>query len=366
MRRDSRIGVAFFVSPHGFGHATRAAAVIGALQTIDSSIEVEVVTTAPRRLFDESLGNPISYFEYVSDIGLAQETPLKENLPETLRLLDGFLPFERSKIRRLAERLSARKCDLVVCDIAPLGIAVARALGVPSLLIENFTWDWIYRAYLAEVPGLSPHAHYLAELFESADYHVKAEPACYTGECDLLVNPIGRKARRPVSDIREALEIAPHSRMVLIAMAGTFTDWQPGGALSGHPEVQFVVPTTGDSLETRGNVVRLPSSTAFYHPDLVRAADAVICKLGYSSVAEAYYAGVPLGFIPRPAFRESSVLERFVRDRMHAVAVGADAFVRDEWTSQLSCLLEFPRIHRDGADGARQAAEFIYEIVSRV
>ena len=66
---------------------------------------MEVITTAPRRLFDDSLENPISYFECVSDVGLAQETPLIENLPETLRLLDDFLPFDLSTVHSLAERL---------------------------------------------------------------------------------------------------------------------------------------------------------------------------------------------------------------------------------------------------------------------
>ena len=356
--------VSYFVSPHGFGHATRAAAVIDALQSLDSSVEVEVVTTAPRRLFDDSLEHPISHLECVSDIGLAQETPLIENLPETMRLLDDFLPFDECTVRSLAERLRDWRCDLVVCDIAPLGIVVGAAAGVPSLLIENFTWDWIYAGYVEVVPELARHMTYLEGLFDAADYRIRAEPACESRVSDLTVNPIGRKAKRDAVEIREALGIVPGGKMVLVTMGGTPTEWCSTGELGRYPGVQYVVPTTADSLEVRGNVVRVPALSDFYHPDLVRAADVVIAKLGYSTVAEAYYAGVPLGFIPRPSFRESAVLERFVGDQMHAHAIGADAFESDGWVSALSRLLELPRIDRDGADGAHEAAEFICEITS--
>lgn len=356
--------IAYFVSPHGYGHATRAAAVIDALQTLDSGIEIEVVTTAPRRLFDDSLANPIFYLECVSDVGLVQESPLKENLSETLRLLDNFLPFDGTTVHSLAERLKDRHCELVVCDIAPLGIVVARAAGVPSLLIENFTWDWIYGAYVESAPDFIRHITYLEPLFDAADYHIRAEPACESRACDLTVKPIGRKGRQPAAEVRAALGVTRHAKMVLVTMGGTPTEWYPEGELSRYPDVQYVVPTKGDSLEVRDNVVRLPALSGFYYPDLVSAADVVIAKLGYSTVAEAYYMGVPLGFIPRPSFRETSVLERFVRDRMQALVIGVDAFERDGWASQLSRLLGLPRTNRDGIDGAREAAEFICKIAS--
>jgi hypothetical protein len=46
--KDSgRYHIAYFISPHGFGHASRAAAVMEALYKIESSIRFEIFTTTP-------------------------------------------------------------------------------------------------------------------------------------------------------------------------------------------------------------------------------------------------------------------------------------------------------------------------------
>ncbi len=69
----------------------------------------------------------------------------------------------------------------------------------------------------------------------------------------------------------------------------------------------FVVP--GASFEQLGNgekhqnIIFLPQNSAFYHPDLVNASDAVIGKVGYSTLAEVFHAGVPYGFITRSEFQ---------------------------------------------------------------
>jgi hypothetical protein len=57
-----------------------------------------------------------------------------------------------------------------------MGIPVAQKAGVASVLVENFTWDWLYRQYVADAGELSAHITYLQGLFEAADYHIQTEP----------------------------------------------------------------------------------------------------------------------------------------------------------------------------------------------
>jgi len=45
------------------------------------------------------------------------------------------------------EQVVAVGCLLVVSDISPMGLLVAETAEIPSILIENFTWDWIYQGY---------------------------------------------------------------------------------------------------------------------------------------------------------------------------------------------------------------------------
>ncbi|NIP24437.1 MAG: hypothetical protein GWO38_11610, partial [Phycisphaerae bacterium] len=79
----------------------------------------------------------------LTDIGLVQQTPFEADLAATVRALKQFLPFDPAQIATRAAELRQQHCVLVVCDIAPLGIRIAQKAGVPSVLIENFTWDWL-------------------------------------------------------------------------------------------------------------------------------------------------------------------------------------------------------------------------------
>ncbi len=356
--------ICYFVSPHGFGHATRAAAVICALQKAEPNLEVIVITTVPRKLFDQSVVRPVSYFRYMSDVGLVQSTPLEEDLPATMRLLDEMLPFETGMVRDLVERLSAWDCELIVCDIAPLGIAVAREAGVPSLLIENFTWDWIYNEYVQEVPDIVRHVEYLETLFDKADFRIRAQPVCGNRVCDLIVKPIFRSPRRSAPQVREKLGITNSAKLVLVTMGGTPAGWSPHGELHSRSDVKFVVPSSDGPFGITGSVVRVPVLGDLFHPDLVGAADAVITKLGYSTVAEALGVGVPVGYITRPRFRESAVLEQFIREQVPTIEIGAESFDSQNWANQLSELLRRPRGQAALHNGAGEAAGFILEKIS--
>ena len=117
--------IAYFISPHGYGHAARASAVMQALHELDSKIRFEIFTKVPRWFFEQSLVGAFGYHSLLTDIGLAQKTPLLEDLPETIRRLEKLLPFEASHMAELAHLLHRLECQLVICDIAAMGIAVA-------------------------------------------------------------------------------------------------------------------------------------------------------------------------------------------------------------------------------------------------
>ena len=138
------MNLAFFISSHGYGHAARAAAIMAALQTRHLALRFEIFTQVPRWVFDISLTGPFTYHTALTDVGLVQTSPLVEDLPQTAKRLNDFLPFDEARVAELAAQVSERQCAAALCDISPLGIAVARAAGIPSVLIENFTWDWIY------------------------------------------------------------------------------------------------------------------------------------------------------------------------------------------------------------------------------
>ena len=131
--------IAYFVTPHGFGHAARAAAVMVALQEIDPTIQFDIFTQVLHWFFQDSLVWDVHYYDVCTDIGVIQTTSLQEDLLVTARCLDSFFPCDAVLVTTLAALLRSAACALVLCDIAPLGLVTARTAGVPAVLIENFT-----------------------------------------------------------------------------------------------------------------------------------------------------------------------------------------------------------------------------------
>jgi len=348
--------IAYFISSHGYGHASRAAAVMQAMYDLEPTIHFEIFSQIPAWLFTDTLPPIFTHHPILTDIGVAQPSSLVEDLPETHRQLAEFLPFDTALVQRLATQI--KYCNMVICDIAPLGIAVARAAGVPSMLIENFTWDWIYEGYLAAEPRLAQHIDYLREIFAQADYHVQSEPICHYRQADLMTPPISRPIKMTAMQTRQQLGLPDEAKMVLLTMGGVAQNW-PNLAAKLHLENLYLVLAGQMETERRGQVIYLGKSSGFYHPDLINASDAVIGKVGYSTLAEIYQAGVPYGYIARPRFRESAPLVAFIEQHMVGLPISEAEFMAGQWPKQLVRLLAMPRKIHPNLNGALAVAEFV-------
>lgn len=354
--------IAFFVSPHGLGHAARSAAVMQGLRRLDETLRLEIFTTVPEWFFREAVGGGFGYHLLRTDIGMVQKTPLEADLGATLAELNAFWPFDAPAVDQLARRLEDLKVRLVVCDIAPMGIAAAGRAGIPSVLIENFTWDWVYRRYARTEPGFQVFADDFAALYREATYHIQTTPLCRRSAADLRLPPVSRFFKAPRWSVRRKLGIGEDRPMVLVTgLSGTGRD-DFTRAVSGFSDIYFVF--TGGrnpSPQRRANAVCLSLQSGLYHPDLIRAADVVVGKAGYSTLAEAYYAGVPFGYVPRPRFCESAVLVDFIERHMQGAAVSAADLSNGRWCELAGALLSgvSPNTSRRPLNGAVQAARWL-------
>lgn len=355
--------IACFISPHGFGHAARACGVMAAIHERDPSLQFEIFTTIPIWFFEGSLSGPFKYHRQKTDIGLIQRSPFEEDLNETLARLSALFPLDDFLISNLGIQIKGTNCELVICDISPMGIAVARDAGVPSVLIENFTWDWIYEGYLRDEPRFRRYAAYLKDLFDSADYHIQTEPVCDLRTNDLIARPISRKVRTPAGEIRGKLGLSDGERVVLITLGGIQDRFSFLKPLKSRKELKFIVPGACEAVELHDNLILLPHSSPFFHPDLTDASNAVVGKAGYSTIAEVFHAGIPFGYVGRDRFRESEILARFIQEKMYGLPIETEEFITGRWLEHLDGLLAFPRVEREGQNGADQVADFILNLL---
>lgn len=365
MKKVSRkSSIAYFISPHGYGHAARAAAVMEFSHRLDKSLKFEIFTLVPEWFFRDSLEFSFGYHQVLTDIGMTQKTPTVEDPSSTAQRLAEFMPFEDALLDRLARKITGQGCRLVICDISPLGIAVAKRAGVPSLLIENFTWDWIYEAYVRYEPELRRHSALMKQIFGGADHHIQTVPLCRRDTSALLIAPVSRSLRRPPAVIRQSLQLPSGKKVVMLTMGGMSWNFPAPERLKKEKQVCFIMLGAVTRRKRDDNLILLPHRSGFFHPDLINACDAVISKAGYSTVAEAFQAGVPFGCIEREMFPESKVLASFVSNEMNGLIIGPERSLARHLVSITHDLLAMSRGTRHGGNGGQEAAEIILGLLA--
>jgi hypothetical protein len=356
--------IAYFISPHGFGHAARAAGVMEAIHAIERSIGFEIYSATPSWFFQDNLEGFLNYHYLMTDLGLVQKTPFEEDLDETIARLNQLLPYETTQIASVSHEITDLNCRLAICDVAPMGLLIAKEAGIPSVLVENFTWDWIYEGYFDRDQQIGAHIHYLRQLFNLADVHIQIEPVCNPKPVDFCAAPVSRKIKSSKVDVRHKLGLSENSTLALITTGGVPMEYTFTDRISTRHEIHFVIPCGCQTAQYHDNLILLPYHSDFFHPDLVNAADAVIGKAGYSTIAEVYHAGVPFGYIPCSNNREAAKLVTFIEDEMSGLPISESEFQSGNWMGQLNRLLQMPRTERKVPNGADQIAGFILDLLA--
>ncbi len=349
--------LAFFISPHGFGHAARACAVMEALLTRRPRTHFHLFTSIPRTFFAASLPRKnFTWHALQSDVGLVQRTPLEADLHATRRLLERLYPPSQHTLQRLTPIL--RRCHAVLCDISPLGISAAHHAGRPAVLIENFTWDWIYRQYNGGFSPLYAYADTLAPIFAQADIHIQTEPRCAPApRAHIVVPPVARRSRKERGETRAALGVPDASPLLLLSLRETLPPKPIARVLETYPHLHLLIP--GGEHLPRHPRLHAPPREAFYHPDLIHAADYLLAKTGYSTLAEASRAGLPFAHLSRPHFPENPFLERFIHTHLGGIAIPIADWQHHRWPPYLEKLLSLPRRPSNYPNGADLIADFL-------
>lgn len=351
--------VSYFISPHGFGHATRTIAILEKLHEHIPELHVNLLTTLPESLFQD-LPISWSYHRVMADIGLIQKDAFTTDLQQTTDALDRFIPFS-SELTQTCCHICASS-ELLLCDISPLGIHLGKLLGIPSVLIENFTWEWIYRA-LPGAETLLPFIPYIEELYNSATYRVQTEPLCRKAACNITCQPIARLAKTDKQIIDKTVKNSG-KKIILITMGGIPHNLPFIPRLSELKEYFFIL--AGQSVYQRlaENVLSLPFDTSFSHPDLIKAASLVVCKSGYSTIAECAQTDTSICCINRPGFRESEIIEQYVRQQLGGTVIDYLQFHNGFWLDMLPTLLN-TRKNTTLPNGSTEAADFISDTLTK-
>lgn len=350
--------LACFISPHGYGHATRTIALLQAIQTYIPGLTAHLFTVAPPQLFENSNLSLILH-PVVTDVGLIQSDAFNTDQPQTIAKLSELLPFRQSLIDQCVHL--CRSCQMILCDISCLGIAVGRAAGIPSVLIENFTWDWIYEKLDPPEDDMRRFAEIFSSYYRHADYRIQTDPLCNPLSCNLRCGPMARMQILSRDEIREQLGTGGR-KIVLITMGGIPLDLPFIEKLHRFDEYLFLIAGQSAQQTLSPNVRLLSSNTSLHHPDLIHGSDLVICKGGYSTIAECLQTKTPICCVSRNNFAESAVLDHYVAGTMNGTILDQGSFFNGGWLDGLPGLMKRKRAPSP-VNGADQAASFIVSLL---
>ncbi|GFZ15519.1 arabinose kinase [Actinidia rufa] len=344
---------AYYVTGHGFGHATRVVEVVRNL--ILAGHDVHVVTGAPDFVFTTEIQSPRLFLrKLVLDCGAVQADALTVDRLASLEKYSETAVVPRASILAAeVEWLNSIKPDLVVSDVVPVACRAAADAGIRSVCVTNFSWDFIYAEYVMAA-GIHHRSivWQIAEDYSHCEFLIRLPGYCpMPAFRDVIDVPlVVRRLHKYRKEVRKDLGIGEDVKLVILNFGGQPGGWKfkeeylPSGWLC-------LVCGASDDQELPPNFVKLAKDA--YTPDLIAASD---WKIGYGTVSEALAYKLPFVFVRRDYFNE----EPFLRNMLEYYQCGVEMIRRDlltgHWKPYLERAISLSPCYEGGINGGEVAA----------
>lgn len=306
------MNIALYISGHGYGHATRTAALIEDL--IKSGIRCFAVTDRPAEIFAHCNPQYCFHRQITTDFGMIQEGWSYTDIEATKKKLTELWESREEIISREMEFCVKNNIDLIISDVPFLPFEVAKRLYLPSCGISNFDWYFIYKNALkaedkiseaGQEPGCQLTAfdndiemHFIIEGIK--EYYRKADFAVqlpFSGsesmsgfdnviEADMLASYYTEEERESIKrEVKKEFRLRKDYEIILITYGGY------GGNSINLPNLyqtgRYIFAKEFGNYKVKNySRCRLIPQDYPYHK-IMAVADIVITKTGYSTFAEA-------------------------------------------------------------------------------
>lgn len=344
-----------YVSGHGFGHAVRTSVVLAELVSQMPGTRAIVKTLAPQWLFSW-LGAAVEVITAQVDQPPVQRDAFVMDALSTVTAMQGWLANKETWLRDEEAWLRRTRPTFILADISPLALVAADRARIPSVLVANFTWEWILTNAGIQDARIEDLARELASYTALATWCFQPWPAAEDmgHPRPIRVGLIGRRCTHDRRAIRHRLGIGDGERAALLSFGGVGASGIDFAAVTGRDDIVFMSTTPRPGLAGCRHVpIDIP------HACLVHAADVVVGKLGYCTVAEALVHGTPYLFAPRLDWPEERVLQEAVEQNLPNARVPWPKFASGVWGDTLRELAASPKASGQPPYGGHQVASLL-------
>jgi len=309
--------------------------------------------------------SPLKVIQQSIDVGIVQRDSLEMDLGATLEACETLYASVPAILERELAFIREEHIEVILGDIPPLCFEIAAHASIPSAAITNFTWDWIYRAYLGDYPRFEPMIEQMEGFYRKASLALTLPYPCDMGvfrrkeSIPWIVRMSGLSKR----EAREKIGLPQTGVVVLLSFGGLGLKGLSLKSLETARDFFFV--GTGKSPRREANVLVLAEAQRQY-VDLVRAADIIVTKPGYGIVADAIAHQVPVLYTDRGEFPEYPQLVQALTDLATADFVPQEELFSGNLVPYLTRLLakeqNWPQV---ALDGATRAAETVIVMIDQ-
>jgi hypothetical protein len=340
----------FYISGHGFGHASRAIEVINALAVCRPDLRIIIRSAVAPWLVTRTVRAGVELSPAECDTGVVQIDSLSLDEAETLVRARAFMATFPDRVRDEVAWLKSVGAAIVVADLPPLGIAAAKAAGIPGVALGNFTWDWIYAGYA----GGQDLADAIGDIYASTTVALRLPMwggfATMPNVIDVPL--VARRSSRDPREVRRELSLPEDRRLVLVSFGGYGLEGLDISALRQLAGYQVLVPGDVDESAMYASGLR--------YEDLVRAVDVVVTKPGYGILSECVANDTAVLYTSRGHFVEYDVLVAAMPRFLRCAFIDHPDLFSGNWRTHLDRLLAQPDPPEHPAtNGATVAADHL-------
>jgi hypothetical protein len=360
--------IVWYISGHGFGHASRDVEIINVIRKQSADSRVVVRTEVAPWVLHGSAGSAIDVQRVEVDTGMTQVDSLTIDHEQTAINAAAFYATFGARVDAEARVLRGLDAALVVGDIPPLAFAAAARAGIASVAVGNFTWDWIYEGaprFATLAPAVLPavrDAYATATLALRLPFHGGFAPMmAVTRDIPL----VARSSERGCDETRRVLGIADDAVVVLPSFGGAGLRLPYRAIAAGCGCTLLVTDAEDAPISIDGGALRVVSreersSLGLRYEDLVAAADVVVSKPGYGIISECVANGTALLFSSRTRFAEEEIFLREMPRVLRCEYIDPERLRAGDWHEPIRTLLDRPApAEAMRIDGAQAAADAI-------
>ncbi|MFA5030650.1 MAG: glycosyltransferase family protein [Patescibacteria group bacterium] len=359
------MNILFYISGHGFGHATRMRAIIDAILERDPSIHIDIRTSAPQILFADLPSTQCTYHQISIDGGVIEKDIITQDPRATLKQYAEINKQRESIITNEIAFVKKNNANIIVSDIPPLASDIGQSADIPTVACSNFSWDFNYTPYTKQYPEYKYLITDIRSSYGKTDLLLRM-PFHHPMDAFPRQQDIPLVARKPTIDpqiIRQQLNLSADDKrpIVLITFRIDSPIFQRAlTELTSHNDLLILTYGSPATLKIN-NVISLKKEWGpNQYPNLVRASSLVVAKIGYSTLAECIAARTPLLYPPRENYPEYNLLREGAKKFLPSYLIPKDDFLEGRWYTHVIKMLQNTHTFSDmSSDGAIVAAKII-------